>query len=105
MSWFPPGLAPKHPRATQEAPEKAEEPEVAEPGAGGPGGSALFGFLCCILTRAVRTEPLFANSWVFRMKPLKVNFLQGCRKQLRFVFGSLVAPSQSSGSLAFQARV
>ena len=37
-----------------------------------------------ILPRDVWTEPLFANSWVLPMKPLKVShFLQGSRKQPR----------------------
>ena len=41
--------------------------------------------LCCILPRDVWTEQLFANSWVFRIKPLEViHFEQRSRKQPRF---------------------
>ena len=36
-----------------------------------------FGFIWCMLPRDGRTEQLFANSWVFRIKPLEVSFSRG----------------------------
>ena len=48
--------------------------------------------LWCSLPRDVRTESLFANYWVFRIKPLTVELLAGEQKATEFWFPHVSFP-------------